>query len=173
MDTISRENNSSILPIGSLIAGVLGALLAVVALFKITSATKTLALHTEQLTKVESLEGEVRNAVATSERVNSSVTQLAKQTNDAFQQVALEVGNVRGEIVKLQESSKAPARAATSATKSGPVVAGPGEYVVKSGDTGVKIARGAGVSLGDLQSVNAGVNWNSLRPGQKLKLPQK
>ncbi len=172
MDTISRENNSSILPIGSLIAGVLGALLAVVALFKITSATKALALHTEQLTKVESLEGEVRNAVATSERVNTSVTQLAKQTNDAFQQVALEIGNVRGEIVKLQESSKAPARAAATA-KSGPVVAGPGEYVVKSGDTGVKIARGAGVSLGDLQSVNAGVNWNSLRPGQKLKLPQK
>lgn len=173
MDTISRESNSSILPIGSLIAGVLGAILAVVALFKITSASKTLATHTEQLAKVESLEAEVRNAVASSERVNTSVTNLAKQTNDAFQQVALEIGNVRGEITKINEAAKAPAKAANGAAKSGPVVAGPGEYVVKSGDTGVKIARANGVSLGDLQSVNPGVNWNSLRVGQKVKLPQK
>jgi len=172
MDTISRESNSSILPIGSLIAGVLGALLAVVALFKITSASKTLALHTEELAKITSLEGEVRNAVATSERVNTSVSQLAKQTNDAFQQVALEIGNVRGDLVKMQESAKAAPKAA-AAGKAGPVVAGPGEYVVKPGDTGVKIARANSVSLGDLQSVNAGVNWNGLRPGQKLKLPQK
>ena len=172
MDTISRESNSSILPIGSLIAGVLGALLAVVALFKISSATKTLALHTEQLTKVESLEAEVRNAVATSEKVNSSVTNLAKQTNDAFQQVALEIGNVRGEIVKIQESAKAAPKAA-AAGKSGPVVAGPGEYVVKAGDTGVKIARANNVAIGDLQAVNPGVNWNSLKVGQKVKLPQK
>ncbi|GAB1488989.1 hypothetical protein MASR2M8_14400 [Opitutaceae bacterium] len=172
MDTISRESNSSILPIGSLIAGVLGALLAVVALFKITSATKTLALHTEQLAKVESLEAEVRNSVATSERVNTSVTNLAKQTNDAFQQVALEIGNVRGEIVKIQESAKAAPKAA-AASKAGPVVAGPGEYVVKAGDTGVKIARANNVAIGDLQAVNSGVNWNSLKVGQKLKLPQK
>ncbi len=171
MDTISRENNSSILPIGSLIAGVLGALLAVVALFKITSATKTLALHTEQLAKVESLEAEVRNSVATSEKVNTSVTNLAKQTNDAFQQVALEIGNVRGEIVKIQESAKAAPKAAAS--KGGPVVAGPGEYVVKSGDTGVRIARANNVAIGDLQAVNPGVNWNSLKVGQKVKLPQK
>ena len=171
MDTISRESNSSILPIGSLIAGVLGALLAVVALFKISSATKTMALHTEQLTKVESLEAEVRNSVAASERVNTSVTNLAKQTNDAFQQVALEIGNVRGEIVKIQESAKAAPSAA--AGKSGPVVAGPGEHVVKSGDTGVKIARANSVAIGDLQAVNPGVNWNSLKVGQKVKLPQK
>ncbi|HEY0965746.1 MAG TPA: LysM domain-containing protein [Opitutaceae bacterium] len=171
MDTISRESNSSILPIGSLIAGVLGALLAVVALFKITSATKTLALHTEQLAKVESLEAEVRNSVATSEKVNTSVTNLAKQTNDAFQQVALEIGNVRGEIVKIQESAKAAPKAAAS--KGGPVVAGPGEYVVKSGDTGVRIARANNVAIGDLQAVNPGVNWNSLKVGQKVKLPQK
>jgi LysM repeat protein len=52
-------------------------------------------------------------------------------------------------------------------------VAGPGEYVVKSGDTGVKIARANSVAIGDLQAVNPGVNWNSLKVGQKVKLPQK
>jgi LysM repeat protein len=29
------------------------------------------------------------------------------------------------------------------------------------------------VSIGDLQAVNPGVNWNSLQVGQKLKLPKK
>jgi LysM repeat protein len=45
--------------------------------------------------------------------------------------------------------------------------------VVKSGDTGSKIARNAGVSLSDLLAVNPGVNWNRLAVGQKIKLPQK
>ena len=37
----------------------------------------------------------------------------------------------------------------------------------------MKIANANGVSLGDLQAVNPGVNWNGLKPGQKLKLPKK
>ena len=45
--------------------------------------------------------------------------------------------------------------------------------VVKPGDSGMKIANANGVSLGDLQAVNPGVNWNGLKPGQKLKLPKK
>jgi len=44
---------------------------------------------------------------------------------------------------------------------------------VKSGDTGAKIARANGCTLGDLESVNAGVSWTHLKVGEKLKLPEK
>jgi LysM repeat protein len=57
--------------------------------------------------------------------------------------------------------------------KSGPAVAGPGEYVVKAGDGGAKIAKASGVSLSDLQAVNPGVDWTKLKVGQKVKLPKK
>jgi LysM repeat protein len=53
------------------------------------------------------------------------------------------------------------------------VVAGPGEYVVRSGDSFAKIARSQGVSIADLTAVNPGVNSSKLQPGQKLKLPKK
>jgi LysM repeat protein len=174
MDTISRESNSSILPIGGLIAGVLGVLLAVVALFKLSTANKDIALHGEQLARIESLETQVRTAVAASEgsAKTSAVNQLAKQTNDAFTQVANELTALRGEIAKAQESAKAAPRPAAAAS-SGPVVAGPDEYVVKAGDTGTRIASANGVTLAELNAVNPGINWSRLAVGQKIKLPKK
>jgi len=45
--------------------------------------------------------------------------------------------------------------------------------LVKSGDSGVKIAKANGCSLEDLKAVNPGVNWNHLTLNQKLKLPAK
>ena len=175
MDTISRESNSSILPIGGLIAGVIGVLLAVVALFKLSTANKEIALHGEQLARVESLETQVRSAVAVSEgsAKATALNQLAKQTNDAFTQVANELTSVRGELAKVQESAKAAPRPSAAAASSGPVVAGPDEYVVKAGDTGTKIANANGVSLADLNAVNPGINWSRLAIGQKIKLPKK
>lgn len=175
MDTISREGNTnSIVPILGVIVGVLGLVLAGVALAKVSSVNKALAAQGEQLAKVDTIEGEVRNAVATAEKANNYSTNLAKQTQEGFNAVSLELGNIRGEVTKLGESAKAPAKAGATASKSNePVVAGPNEYVVKSGDTGVKIARAAGVTLPDLQAVNPGVNWNTLHVGQKIKLPKK
>ena len=176
MDTISRESNSSILPIGGLIAGVLGVLLAVVALFKLSTVTKTQAVHGDQLARVESLETQVRTAVATAEnaaKANTAVNQLAKQTNDAFAQVANELTSVRADLAKAQEAVKSAPKAAAAAKSAGPVVAGPDEYVVKSGDTGTKIATANGVSLADLNAVNPGINWNRIAIGQKIKLPKK
>jgi LysM repeat protein len=37
----------------------------------------------------------------------------------------------------------------------------------------MKIANANGVSIGALQAVNPGVNWNGLKVGQKIKLPKK
>ncbi|HYP16486.1 MAG TPA: LysM domain-containing protein, partial [Opitutus sp.] len=82
-------------------------------------------------------------------------------------------GNIHASITKLEEAQKRPAAAVAKAGAKEPAVAGPGEYVVKGGDTGAKIARAEGVALGDLVAVNPGVDWTKLKPGQKVKLPKK
>ena len=53
------------------------------------------------------------------------------------------------------------------------MVAGPGEYVVKAGDTFAKIARANGCSISDIAAVNPGVESSKLKVNQKLKLPKK
>lgn len=175
MDTISRESSSSILPIGSLIAAIIGLVLAAVALFKVSSINRAIEAQGDQVARVEALEAQVRTAVAANEKMGPAINTLRTQTNDAFQQVAAELGNVRAEIAKAQETAKAAPRptAPASGGSSGPVVAGPDEYVVKSGDIGTRIAQSNGVTLAELMAVNPGVNWNALHVGQRLKLPKK
>ncbi len=174
MDTISREN-PSYLPLAGVIVGVLALVLAAIALAKASSAGKTANEHSAQLAKIETLETELRNAQGVAEKAGRDVTALRNSMQSAFDQVALELGNVKGELVKVQEAAKAPraAAAAGAAKAAGPAVAGPDEYVVKSNDSGAKIARTHGVSLADLMAVNPGVNWNRIKPGDKLKLPKK
>jgi LysM repeat protein len=54
-----------------------------------------------------------------------------------------------------------------------PVVVGPGEYVVKPGDTGTKISKATGASLADLEGANPGLDWRRLRVGQIIQVPPK
>jgi LysM repeat protein len=172
MDTISRENNS-FLPLAGVIAGALALLLAIVALFKLSAAGKEIvALKEDVNSRIMSMESQVSSAASAAESARNSVTRLGSETQTAFQSVANELGSVRGEIAKLQESLTKPKAAAAGAAKT-PAVAGPDEYIVKSGDTGMKIAKANGVSIGDLQSVNPGVNWTKLKVGDKVKLPKK
>lgn len=169
MDTISRENNS-MLPVGSIIVGVIALLLGGYSAIKLSSVGKTLAAHEEKLAKVDALESQVSSTAATADKASRDLSALTRSTQDAFNQVGAELGNLRAGITKLEESAKAPARS----TKGGaPAVAGPDEYIIKSGDTGAKIAREKGIALGDLQTVNPGVNWTRLAVGQKIKLPKK
>jgi len=93
------------------------------------------------------------------------------RTQKAVDAIFGEINTMKSSVVKLEEASKA--RVAAPRKSSEPVVAGPGEYVVKPGDTGMKIARSIGVSIGDLQTVNPTVDWNHLKVGQKLKIPGK
>ncbi len=175
MDTISRENNS-MLPVGGIVVGVIGLLLGGIALLQISKVNKTLAEHQVKIDKVDTIESQAQAAAASADKADKSATALRGQMQDAFNQVGGELGNLRGAITKLEEAAKkpAPAPAGKEGKKGGgPVVAGPGEYVVKGGDTGAKIARANGVSLSDLQAVNPGVNWNKLGAGQKVKLPKK
>jgi LysM repeat protein len=183
MDTISREPSPSYLPIAGLIAGLVGLLLGGIALANASKANKaaTNALAASeaaagQVTRIDAIESAVSSASANAETALRNVSGLKTSTQDGFNLVASELGKTNGEIAKLQEAAtrtaSAPRSGGTTAS-TGPVVAGPGEYVVKSGDTGYKIASANGVSVADLQAVNPGVSWTGLKVGQKIKLPKK
>lgn len=171
MDTISRENNS-MLPVGAVIVGVIALLLGGYSAIKLSSVNRTLAAHEEKMARFDALESQVSTVAAAGDKATRDLGALTRSTQDAFNQVGAELGNLRGAITKLEEAAKAaPVRAGKSG--GAPAVAGPGEYIVKSGDTGAKIARAQGVALPDLISVNPDVNWNRLAVGQKIKLPKK
>ncbi|HEU5077858.1 MAG TPA: LysM peptidoglycan-binding domain-containing protein [Opitutaceae bacterium] len=175
MDTISRENNS-ILPIAGVLVGVLALLLSGVALMKLSTANRSIEGLKESMTKVDSLESEVRNASnaadqakSAADTANRNISSLQSSTQSAFTSVAAELTGLKGDIEKIH----APKGAAAAKGEKAQVVAGEGEYIIKSGDTGAKIARAHGASIEDLKSVNPGVNWNGLKIGQKIKLPVK
>jgi LysM repeat protein len=170
MDTISRENNSY-LPVAGVLVGVIAIVLSVVALAKVSSAKKDILAQVEPLSaRIDEAESQARNATTAAETASRGVTKLGNDTQNAFTQVATELGNIRGEIVKVQEAKVAPKAGAKS---TGPVTAGPDEYIIKSGDTFAKIARAQGATLADVQTVNPGVDPSKLKVGQKIKLPAK
>lgn len=178
MDPISREPSPSYLPIAGLIAGLVGLLLGGIALANASkankAATETQAAIATQSERINSFEGSLAAAQSTAESARSSSTKLVGEVNSAFQQVATEMAKINGEVAKLQEAATKSAAAKPSAAKSNePVVAGPGEYVIKSGDSFAKVARAQGVSLADIQAVNPGVDPSKLKVGQKIKLPKK
>jgi LysM repeat protein len=175
MDTISRENNS-MLPVGAIIVGVIALLLGGYAAITLSKVNKTLDEQDAKIAKVEALEQTANAAASSADRAAKDVAKLRSETQAGFDQVGPLLGDLRAAVTKLEEATKRPAAAPAGTTKKGggePPVAGPGEYVVKAGDTGMKIANANGVSLGDLQAVNPGVNWNNIKPGNKLKLPKK
>ncbi len=169
MDTISRENNS-MLPVGGIIVGVIALLLGGYSAIKLSSVGKALAAHEEKLAKVDSLESQVSSTAAAADKASRDLAALTRSTQDAFNQVGAELGNLRAGITKLEESAKAPAKAAKGGA---PAVAGPDEYIIKAGDTFAKIARAQGTTIDAMQQVNPGVDSSKLRIGQKIKLPKK
>ncbi|MDO8543754.1 MAG: LysM domain-containing protein [Opitutaceae bacterium] len=173
MDTISRENNS-MLPVAGVIVGGLALIIGGYAAITLSKVNKSLTEHEGKLARVEAVESAANSAAAAAEKAAKDNQNLARSTQDAFNQVSSELGNLRGSVTKLEETAKRPVVAAADKKKGGgPVVAGPGEYIVKAGDTGMKIATANHVTIGDLQAVNPGVNWSGLKVGQKLKLPAK
>ena len=170
MDTISRENNS-MLPVAGIIAGVIGLLLGGYAAISVNKVHKSLADHQPKIEKIDAVESAASSAAAAAEKAAKDIQVLQRSTQDAFTQVGGALGELRSSITKIEESTKKPVVAGKKGGE--PVVAGPGEYVVKGGDNGMKIATAHHVSVADLQAVNPGVNWSGLKVGQKLKLPKK
>lgn len=177
MDTISRENNS-MLPVGAIIVGVIALLLGGYAAITLSKVNKTLAEQEGKLAKVEALESTANTAAASADKISKELASLRSQTQAGFDQVGPLLGELRASVTKLEDAAKKPVAAAAEkgkekGKKGAPAEAGPGEYIVKPGDSGVKIATANGVSLGDLQAVNPGVSWTGLKVGQKIKLPKK
>ncbi len=171
MDTISRENNS-MLPVGGIIVGVIGLLLGGYATISLSKVNKTLAEHQLKVDKVDGIESTAGAANATAEKAKTDIAALQRSTQQAFDTVGPALAGLREDITKIQESMKKPAAAGKKGSGE-PVVAGPGEYVIKAGDTFAKIARAHGVSPADIATVNPGVDSSKLKVGQKIKLPKK
>jgi LysM repeat protein len=186
MDTISSETNgsgTSYVPIFALIVGGVAVVLAIVALVKLNGVSKRIDQLAGLGSRIETLQGEVRGAVENAERVNRSVTTLQTQTQRAVDQLASEIGTVRTTVnridLALKEAPKpapapavaaaAPGAAAPAGTSAGPAPAG--TYVVKPGDTGVRIAQAHNVTLAALMAANPEVDWNRLRVGQSIRIP--
>ena len=169
MDTISRESNTSYLPVAGVLVGVVALILGAVALVKVSSVGKRVDDLTDKLAGIET---DSRNAAASADKASKDIVSLTRSTQSAFDSIGPEIGNLKASIAKLEEAAKARA-VAPKAAKGGAggeaVAAGPGEYVVKPGDTGTKIAKATGVSLGELEAANPGIDWKRLRVGQKIK----
>jgi LysM repeat protein len=172
MDTISRENNN-MLPIGGILVGLVGVVIGGIALAQASKANKGVADHQPKIEKIDGIEAQVNSAAAAAEKAGKDVRDLTRSTQDAFNQVGGKLGEFQTSITKLEDAMKKPVVAEKGKKGGAPAVAGPGEYLVKAGDGGTKIAKSLGVSIGDLQAVNPGVNWNKLAVGQKLKVPSK
>lgn len=159
------------LPVAGVVVGVLSLLVGGYAAIKASSLTKTVAAHEEKIARIDGIESQASTAAAAADKAARDISSLNRSTQDAFNTVAASLGNIQASITKLEEAQKRPAVAAKGS--SGPVVAGPDEYVIKGGDTGAKIARAQGFALPDLIAVNPSVDWTHLKVGQKIKLPKK
>jgi len=171
MDTISRENNS-MLPLGGLIVGVVALIVSAIAVFSLPNIKKQLADHTEKLSHLDDVAAQATSANSKVDALSTKLDGYVSQIQTNFNMVGTNIAEVKADLQKIQDGMKRPAHGAKGA-KGEPAVAGPGEYIVKHGDTSGKIAHANGVSRSDLLEVNPGVNWARLHVGQKLKLPEK
>jgi LysM repeat protein len=171
MDTISRENNS-MLPIGGVIIGVVALIIGGYAAVKSTKLTTTVNAQADKVARIDDIATQVASASAASDKAARDITTLQNSMQAAVNQLGTELATLDEKIKHMEEAHVAHA---VKGAKGGgaPAVPGPGEYIVKSGDTGSKIARANGCTLADLKTVNPGADWTHLKVGDKLKLPEK
>jgi LysM repeat protein len=179
MDTISSDNNESFsyLPLLALIIGLIAGILGGVALAKVSNINKTLTDQSALADRIDAFETELRKTSTASEQSTQRINKVAADTNAAFKQFSDAFAALRTDFEAMQ-TAPAPAQVAaapSTAPSGGSSDAAPagaaGQYTVRSGDTGSKIAREAGVSLGALLNANPGVDWNRLGVGQVINIP--
>lgn len=176
MDTLSRDSSSgssNIVPMIGVFTGVIGLLLAVVALVQLSTVKKTLVAHGDELAKIATIENEVR---AQGAKVDGDMKNLRDGVQNALNQVGTEMGAIRAQLTKMEEAMKkpAPAPAGAKGGKAAPtgVKNADGTYTVAAGDNLSKIARKFGTSVDAIQAENPGVSPTSLKVGQKIRLPR-
>jgi LysM repeat protein len=174
MDTISRDNNTSYLPIVGGIAVVLAIALSIGALVKASGVRTDLDVEKAALEdRVTAVETTANGAANTANKASQTIAGY----NDSFKQVGADLTALNAKIDTLakdfQDSrkSKVAAPGAKDKEKSDTPV-GKDQYKIKAGDTsGTKIATENGVSLKALMDANPSVNWNKLQIGQVINLP--
>ncbi len=168
MDTISHESNSSYLPVAGVLVGVIALIVSGAALYKASSVGKRIPDNLpDRLTTVESTAQSASSAAATA---NANLSKLQSSVQSAFEnQIGPAITSLQASVTKLEDAAKAHTAPKVVAKKGEAAVAGPGEYVVKPGDTGMKISRATGVSLSQLEAANPGINWRRLHVGQVIK----
>jgi LysM repeat protein len=171
MDTISRENNS-LLPMGGVIIGAVALIIGGYAAITLSKVNRTLAQQADKVAKIDDIASQVSSASSASDKAARDITTLQNSTQAAVNQLGTELATLDEKVKHIEEAHVAKAARGPKGSAE-PAVAGPGEYIVKPGDTGAKIARANGCTLSDLESVNAGVTWTHLKVGEKLKLPEK
>lgn len=175
MDTLSRDSSSgssNIVPTIGVFTGVIGLLLAVVALVQLSTVKKTLVVHGDELAKIATLENEVR---AQGAKVDGDMKNLRDGVQNALNQVGTEMGAIRAQLTKMEEAMKKPAPVAgPKGGKAAPtgVKNADGTYTVAAGDNLTKIARKFGTSVDAILAENPGVSPTSLKIGQKIRLPR-
>jgi LysM repeat protein len=157
------------------IAGALGLILSVVALVKLSSIKKEIDLLNQDLTaKISTIEGDVRNATAANEKSN---TALREGVQNALNQVAEQIGVLRGQVTKIEEAQKARPVAAAGAKGAAAAPTGvlnaDGTYTVASGDTISKIARKFAVKPDAIEAENPGLDPTKIKVGSKIRIPKK
>ena len=172
MDTISRENSPSYLPIVSLIAAIVAAGLALGAMVKaghtetnLETAQKDLGDRVSAVETTATVASAAAKAAASRAELNDIASKLAgnqNTLNDNFEVLKKEIADMK----KPSAANKGPTSKETA-------VAGKDEYIVKSGDTGSSIAKANGVSLTALMAVNPSIDWKKMHVGDKIKLPEK
>jgi LysM repeat protein len=170
MDTISRENNS-LLPMGGVIVGAVALIIGGYAAVSLSHVKATLAAQADKVARIDDIASQVSSAAAASDKAARDITTLQNSTQAAVNQLGTELATIDEKLKHMEEVHVA--KAAKGGKGGEPAVAGPGEYIVKPGDTFSKIARANGTTIAALSEVNPGVTSSKLRVGQKLKLPEK
>jgi LysM repeat protein len=171
MDTISRENNSP-LPLAGVVIGAIALIIGGYAAINVVKLKGIVAAQADKVARIDDIATQVQAAQSASDKAARDISSLASQTQTAVTQIANDLAAIHEQVKHLEEAHVAKA-AKGHAGGGEPAVAGPGEYIVKGGDTLSKIARANGCSLADLESVNPGVSSAHLKVGEKLKLPEK
>jgi LysM repeat protein len=170
MDTISRESNSSYLPVAGVLVGAVALILGIFALAKVSSLSKRVPEDLQD--KLTSLSTDTQNASSAADKASKDIVTLKNSTQSAFDSIGPELVGLRDSVKKLEDAAKARVvapKAAKGGEGAAATAAGPGEYKVKPGDTGTKISKATGVSLSELETLNPGIDWRRLKVGQTVK----
>ena len=160
------------LPIAGIIVGAIGLVVGLYAAITAGNIKRHLTDdYDPKIAQIDDINSKASAAEAAAQQANNSISDMSQKVTTAFNQVGTAIGDLKTELGKVEAAQTRPAGHGRHGVE-GPVVAGPGEYIVKPGDSGMKIARANGVSLHALMAVNPGVNWHRLHPGEKLKLPE-